>query len=116
MLSLPDVIGTSPRPVTLVTLLPGPGRNRTATTYSYQVTYRNPQPDEPGCVLLWEVTGGRARYQLALERNERGSLRLHCTCADAIFRAEDEGRLCKHIHGLLQFSRPAYPCPQGPVC
>jgi hypothetical protein len=116
MLSLRDVIGATPRPGTMVTLLPGSGRTRAAAPYSYRVTYRNPHPDEPGCVLLWEVTGGRTAYQIALERDEQRNLRLHCTCADAVFRAEDEGRFCKHIHGLLQFNRPEYPCPQKPNC
>jgi hypothetical protein len=97
---------------TLITLLPGPGRKRVPALYRYRVTYRNPHPEEAGCVLLWEVVGGRSNYQIALERNEKGNLRLHCTCADAIFRAEDEGRFCKHIHGLIQFGQPAYPCPR----
>jgi predicted nucleic acid-binding Zn finger protein len=44
-------------------------------------------------------------YQIALERNEAGNLRIHCTCADAVFRAEEEGRFCKHVHGLLQVGR-----------
>lgn len=112
MLSLPDVIGTCPRPSTLVTLLPGPGRRRDTTAYSYRVKYRSPEPHTPGCVLQWEVSGGRAVYQIDLERDEKRNLRLHCTCADAMFRAEDEGRFCKHVHGLLQFSQPAYPCPR----
>jgi hypothetical protein len=37
-----------------------------------------------------------------LERDEAGNLRLHCTCADAVFRAEEDGRFCKHVRGLLQ--------------
>lgn len=44
-------------------------------------------------------------YQIALERDEADNLRLHCTCADAVFRAEEQGRFCKHIQGLLQFGR-----------
>ena len=42
--------------------------------------------------MTWEVSGGRMPYQIALERDDAGSLRIHCTCADAVFRAEDEGR------------------------
>jgi hypothetical protein len=44
-------------------------------------------------------------YQIALERDEAGTLGIHCTCADAIFRAEEEGRFCKHVHGLLRIGR-----------
>jgi hypothetical protein len=53
-------------------------------------------------VLAWEVSGGRSPYQIAVEREENGRLRLHCTCADAVFRAELEGRFCKHVLGFLQ--------------
>jgi hypothetical protein len=55
--------------------------------------------------MTWEVTGGRMPYQIALERGETGTLGIHCTCADAVFRAEDEGRFCKHVHGLLRIGR-----------
>jgi hypothetical protein len=55
--------------------------------------------------MTWEVSGGRMPYQIALERDETGTLRIHCTCADAVFRAEDEGRFCKHVRGLLQVGR-----------
>jgi hypothetical protein len=41
-------------------------------------------------------------YQVALERDEAGNLRLHCTCADAIFRGEEQGHFCKHVLGLLR--------------
>jgi predicted nucleic acid-binding Zn finger protein len=44
-------------------------------------------------------------YQIALERDEAGTLRIHCTCADAVFRAEDKGRFCKHVRGLLHIGR-----------
>jgi hypothetical protein len=44
-------------------------------------------------------------YQLALERDDQGNLRLHCTCADAVFRAEAEGRFCKHARGLVEVGR-----------
>ena|SRR5947209_810954 len=91
---------------TLVTLLPGPARDRAQAAYCYRLTYRSPLPDGTGCAMIWEVTGGRLPYQIALERDEAGNLRLHCTCADAVFRAENEGRPCKHVHGLLQLGRP----------
>ena len=49
---------------------------------------------------------------------EEGDLHLHCTCADAVFRAEPEGRFCKHLRGLLDLGRPTneslqadQPCP-----
>ena len=100
----------TPEPLTLLqTLLPGPDRKRTQSPYGYRLTYRNPQQTLPGCVLSWEVSGGRMPYQIALERDEAGTLRIHCTCADAIFRAEEEGRLCKHVHGLLQAGRADEP-------
>jgi hypothetical protein len=89
-------------PVVLFTLLPGPDRKRLARPYGYRLTYRNPEPDAAGCVMLWEVSGGRLHYQVALERDEAGSLRLHCSCADAVFRGEAEGRPCKHVRGLLE--------------
>jgi hypothetical protein len=86
----------------LFALLPGPDRKRTAHPYAYRVTYRNPEAGA-GCVVLWEVTGGRMAYQVALERDEVGNLTVHCTCADHVFRAEQEGRFCKHVVGLLDF-------------
>ena len=90
----------------LVTRLPGPGRKRSESLYHYRLTYRNPLDDAVGCVMIWEVSGGRLPYQVALERDEAGNLHVHCTCADAIFRAEAEGRFCKHVHGLLQIGQP----------
>ena len=86
----------------LSTLLPGPDRKRTPKVYSYRLTYRNPSEDSPGCVMTWAVYGGRMPYQIAVERQEAGQLRLHCTCADAVFRADLEGRFCKHVRGFLQ--------------
>lgn len=89
----------------LYTLLPGPDRKRTQSPYTFRLTYRNPRQTRPGCVMSWEVSGGRRAYQIALERDESGNLRIHCTCADAVFRAEEVGRFCKHVHGLLQVGR-----------
>jgi uncharacterized C2H2 Zn-finger protein len=91
----------------LYTLLPGPSRKRADVTYRYRLTYRKGE-DEPGCVMTWEVFGGRLSYQVAVERDEQGELHLHCTCADAVYRAEEEGRHCKHIHGLLAFGAPRH--------
>jgi hypothetical protein len=91
-----------------VATLPGPTRRRMAVPYSFRLTYRNPDPARPGCALLWEVDGGRLSYQVALEREEDGGLRWHCTCADAVFRGEDSPHhRCKHVRGLLRMGRPA---------
>ena len=86
----------------LHTELPGPDRKRQPKDYRYRLAYRNPDPDAIGCVMLWEVRGGRTPYQIAIERDERGLMQAHCTCADAVFRAEAEGRFCKHVRGFLQ--------------
>ncbi len=87
--------------------LPGPTRKRTPSVYRYHLTYRNPEPRDPGCVLLWDVHGGRQPYQIALEREPAGTLRWHCTCADAVYRGEDAPHTCKHIRGL--HARLRYP-------
>jgi hypothetical protein len=94
-------------PAILFLPLPGPDRKRSPTSYGYRLTYRGPEVDAAGCVLLWEVTGGRTCYQIAVERDDAGNLHLHCSCADAIFRAEAEGRYCKHVRGLLEIGRAA---------
>jgi hypothetical protein len=90
-------------PSVLFKLLPGPDRKRSEAPYSYRLIYRDPDLIEAGCRTIWEVVGGRLVYQIALEQDDEGCLQLHCTCADAIFRAEAEGRFCKHIRGLLEF-------------
>ncbi len=103
------------RPVELAALLPGPGRKRVHSEYLYRLRYVNTGPEEAGCVMTWEVHGGRLTYQIAVERGVDGRLRCHCTCADAVFRAEAEGRPCKHVRGFLDWGRPAEeraaPCP-----
>jgi hypothetical protein len=61
--------------------------------------------------MMWEVTGGRMPYQIALEQTKHGQLRWHCTCADAVFRGEKlADHVCKHIRGLLE-GAPADPNP-----
>lgn len=86
----------------LALTLPGPDRRRTAACYYYRVTYRNPNPDEPGCLMTWEVCGGRMPYQVALERTLSGRVRWHCSCADAVYRGEDDpAHACKHVRGLM---------------
>jgi hypothetical protein len=94
-----------------LTVLPGPDRKRSRSLYHYRIVYRNPQADAAGCVFAWEVVGGRTAYQVALERDDAGRHRWHCTCADAVYRAEDQGRVCKHVAGLLAFG-PPLPAPE----
>jgi hypothetical protein len=100
-----------PTPAVYLALLPGPDRKRFRTLYHYRVVYRHPRPDAAGCVAAWEVFGGRMAYQVALERDTAGRHHWHCTCADAVYRAEDLGRVCKHVQGLLAFG-PVLPAPQ----
>jgi hypothetical protein len=94
-----------PGVVALLTVLPGPDRKRTASPYSYRLTYRNPDPQADGCVMVWEVHGGRAAYQVAIERHEGDGLRVYCTCADAVYRGDDGGHVCKHVMGFLRIGR-----------
>lgn len=94
--------------------LPGPTRKRQPSAYCYRLTYRNPNPNLPGCVLLWDVLGGRQAYQIALEREDGGRLRWHCTCADAVYRGEDAPHLCKHVRGLQALGRRSTVNEPGP--
>jgi hypothetical protein len=96
----PSAAGPLPAPAELFTSLPGPSRKRTPSPYCYRLTYRNPEPEAVGCALLWDVFGGRLPYQVALERQPGGSLRWHCTCADAVYRGEYRPHVCKHVRGL----------------
>jgi hypothetical protein len=74
-----------------------------AAPYHYQVSYRNSNPQEPGCVATWEVLGGREQYQISLEFTEVGELRWHCTCPDAVYRGElSKDHRCKHVLGLMK--------------
>src|SRR4051812_32667677 len=96
----------------LFTSLPGPTRKRQPSPYCYRLTYRNPDPGTAGCALLWDVMGGREVYQIALERENNGELRWHCSCADATFRGENRPHVCKHVRGLLsQGRKPGETCP-----
>ncbi len=82
-------------------VLPGPDKKRAPAPYMFRVTYRNPNPSEPGCVMTWNVTGGREEYQIAAERANDGHLNWHCTCPDAVYNGENRRAYrCKHIHGL----------------
>jgi hypothetical protein len=101
---------TNPTPGLYLAVLPGPTRRRAPGLYYYRLLFRDPYADEPGCAALWEVRGGRLRYQIALERDDAGRFHWHCTCADAVYRAEGEGRVCKHVRGLCEFT-PALPPP-----
>src|SRR5262249_10794788 len=71
-------------------ILPGPTRKRSASPYCYRLTYESQEPLIPGCAMLWEVYGGRTTYQVALERDVTGELRWHCTCADHVYRGEQD--------------------------
>jgi hypothetical protein len=100
---------TTPKPpFALITLvLPGPDRKRSPAAYHYRVTYRNPEPGEPGCVMTWDVVGGRDVYQVALERAADDFHRWHCTCEDAVYRHENQNtHFCKHVTGLIQLFDP----------
>jgi hypothetical protein len=87
--------------------LPGPTRKRTSSPYCYRLTHRNPDAAAPGCVLSWEVLGGREVYQIDLERMASGKTRWQCSCADAIYRGENRPHTCKHVRGLQALGRPA---------
>jgi hypothetical protein len=73
--------------------------------YVYRMIYRNPNPRAAGCVMTWEVIGGRQAYQIAIERDSAGRLYFHCTCADAVFRGESQDHRCKHVRGLVDATR-----------
>lgn len=82
--------------------LPGPDRKRSLSMYWFRATYRNPKVGETGCVMTWEVGGGRTGYQISLERTGDDDLLWHCSCADAVYRGEDDpSHLCKHVRGLI---------------
>lgn len=85
--------------------IPGPTRKRDPAPYCYRVVYESMEPHLPGCVLQWDVMGGRDIYQVALERQENGRLRWHCTCADAVYRGERRPGPCKHVRGLQTAGR-----------
>ena len=100
-------ITNDPGRATLIAPLPGPDRKRREALYSYRLVYRQPAWDAEGCLMLWNVTGGRQEYQVALERPEWGQLRWHCTCADHVYRSEKiANHQCKHIRGLQAFTPP----------
>jgi hypothetical protein len=91
----------SPSQEMLITDLPGPTRKRTPSPYGFRLTYRSPDPRAEGCVLLWDVYGGRLTYQIAVERKDASGLHWHCTCADWVYRGEDfPDYQCKHIRAL----------------
>ena len=99
---------TLTEPPLLVRPLPGPDRKRTPSAYLFRVVYRAPDAAGPGCVMAWEVAGGRQPYQIALERLVNGRLVWHCSCADAVYRGEDDPKhRCKHVRGLADCLPPA---------
>jgi hypothetical protein len=90
----------------MIAVLPGPDRKRTQSLYRYHLTHRSEGPG-PGCLAQWAVEGGRLSYQVALERDDQGRLHWHCTCADAVYRGEDDAHhVCKHVRGLHEFGLP----------
>jgi hypothetical protein len=94
---------TKPSGALILTVLPGSDRKRSPSMYTYRVSYRNPHPEESGCLMLWNVQGGRMEYQVALERTESGKFRWHCTCADAIYRSDvNPKHTCKHVQGVME--------------
>jgi hypothetical protein len=93
---------TTPAQGMLMKILPGADRKRSPCMYCYRITYRNPDMHEPGCMMTWEVVGGRGSYQVALERVGEDKLKWHCTCADAIYRGEQANHTCKHVKGLRE--------------
>lgn len=89
-------------------VLPGPDRKRTPAPYQFRVSYRNPEPTEPGCVMTWQVIGGREEYQVATERTEDGRVEWHCTCPDAVYHEDHRNAYCcKHVQGIQALLRSA---------
>lgn len=92
-----------PRRVTLLVEVPGPDRKRLPKEYRFNVSYRSREGAESGCFMTWEVIGGRMPYQIALEQTESGDRRWHCSCADAVYRGEDNPQhQCKHVQALRE--------------
>lgn len=89
-------------------VLPGPDRKRTPAPYQFRVSYRNPEPTEPGCEMTWQVIGGREEYQVAAERTEEGRVEWHCTCPDAVYHEDHRNAYyCKHVQGIQALLRSA---------
>jgi hypothetical protein len=92
-------------PAVLFAALPGPTRKREPSPYCYRLTYQCNDPAAPGCVLMWDVLGGREEYQIVLERRQGGALCWHCSCADAVYRGDAGPHQCKHVKGLQGVGR-----------
>jgi hypothetical protein len=85
----------------VLTTAPGPDRKKTPTIYQYRMVYRDPTA-QSACRVLWEVTGGRTPYQIAVERVAGGDVAWHCTCPDAVYRGEKSANHhCKHVRALI---------------
>ena len=88
-------------------VVPGPDRKRRPVPYSYRIAYRDSDAPVGGCVMVWDVSGGRLPYQIAAERVRTG-VRYHCTCADSVYRTDrDPGHVCKHVAALLETFPPS---------
>ncbi|MFL5329772.1 MAG: hypothetical protein ACJ8C4_12745 [Gemmataceae bacterium] len=103
---LKRIAPTTPERPRYSVVLPGPDRKRQPGEYAYRLIYRCNDSHVVGCLAAWEVDGGRDQYQVALEQQPGGWRVWHCTCADAVYRAEPQGRVCKHVLGLLAFGPP----------
>jgi hypothetical protein len=97
-------------PIIYRAVLPGPDRKRTTKKYHYRLKYRNTSPSASGCLLLWDVLGGREKYQIAVERADNGELHCHCTCPDAVYRGDQPNHVCKHVQGFLQIGEQMKAC------
>jgi len=90
----------------LSVIVPGPDRKRLPAPYAYRIAYRNAEAGDGECAMVWEVYGGRLPYQIAAERTTDGVV-YHCSCADAVYRGEDNpGHVCKHVQALLDTFPP----------
>ena len=69
----------------ITVVLPGPDRKRTPAPYHFRVTYRNPDPTEPGCVMTWEVSAAARSIRSRSSGPTTGELLWHCTCPDAVY-------------------------------
>ena len=91
---------TSPNKMVLLIELPGPTRKRLPAEYRFLITHRGPVQQDSGCVMTWQVKGGRMDYQISLEKTA-SAWRWHCTCADAVYRGDGNPQhQCKHVQAL----------------
>ena len=64
----------------------------------FRLTYRSRDPKADRLYAALGRIRRRSEYQIAVEREEGGCVRWHCTCADWVYRNEDfPDYQCKHI-------------------